>query len=131
MRLACDFLGQDGENCVKKMKRASRFAFLTAFIGTVAGVVGFAPGFAVAAYAGGWLAKMVALDAVYKWMVDGNTNGDGIVSSYSQRSMPSNLTTNRIPGDPSHLRVTTSRDAKILIENRLTQTFGAIIRPIP
>ena len=131
VRLACDFLGQDGENCVKKMKRASRFAFLTAFIGTVAGVVGFAPGFAVAAYAGGWLAKMVALDAVYKWMVDGNTNGDGIVSSYSQRSMPESILETRISGDPSHLRVTTSREAKNLIETRLRQTFGAVIVQIP
>jgi pimeloyl-ACP methyl ester carboxylesterase len=132
VRLACDFLpGKEGETCVKNMKRASRFAFITAFVGTVAGIAGFAPGFAIAAYAGGWLAKMVALDLVFKWMVDGNTSGDGIVSSYSQRSMPATIQTTRIPGDPSHLRATTSRAAKGLIEQRLRLSFGANIQQIP
>ena len=45
--------------------------------------------------------------------------------------MPESILETRISGDPSHLRVTTSREAKNLIETRLRQTFGAVIVQIP
>lgn len=131
VRIACDFLNKDSNACVKRMKRASRFAFITALVGTIAGFAGFSPGFAVAAFAGSWLAKMKALDLLYKWMVDGNTNGDGVVSSYSQRAMPNAATVTRIPNDPDHLSATTSKDAQRAAEIILRARFGAQITPLP
>ena len=103
VRLACDFLNKDANKCVKRMKRASRFAFITAIVGAIAGFAGLPQGFAIAVYAGSWLAQMRALDLLYKWMVDGNTQGDGVVSSYSQRSFPGATAVTRILGDPDHL----------------------------
>ena len=131
VRLACDFLNKDSNACVKRMKRASRFAFITAIVGTIAGFAGFTPGFAVAAFAGSWLAQMKALDVLYKWMVDGNTSSDGVVPSSSQRAMPNAISVTQVPGDPDHVIAPSSPEAHFEVEKLLRSQFGANILPIP
>ena len=78
-----------------------------------------------------WVGNLTALDLLYKWMVDGNTAGDGVVPSSSQQSMPNAFSVRRVPGDPDHVIAPSSREAHFEVENLLRSQFGANILPIP
>ena len=131
VRVACDFLGKDGNACVRNMRIANRLSWVTAIAGTIAGVAGWAPGFALARGALAMSASATALDKVWKFLVDGGTSGDGIVSSYTQRALPGRQAELRISGDPTHQKVTRSFAAKQLAEQQLRERFGANITGVP
>ncbi len=130
-RIACDQFGGGGAGCVKRMERAARWAFFTSIIGTVAGIAGFTPGFAVAQFAGSWLAKMWAIDRLYRWVVSDGAASDGIVPATSQRAFPNlTLPPRRILGDPTHLMMTKTRAGREALEDGLRNN-GAFITGSP
>ena len=133
VRVACDFLKKDGDACVRNMRAANRLSWVTAVVGTIAGIAGWAPGYALARGALALSASATAMDLTWKFLVDGGTQGDGTMSSYTQRSFPGKIVEIQIPGNPTHQKVTRSLAAKQLAEGQLRQRFGAVItgQPIP
>ncbi len=133
VRVACDFLKKDGDTCVRNMRTANRLSWMTAVVGTIAGLAGWTPGFALARGALALAASATAMDLMWKFLVDGGTQGDGIVSSYTQRAFPGKIVEIQIPGNPTHQKVTRSLAAKQLAEAQLRLRFGAVItgQPIP
>ncbi len=133
VRVACDFLKKDGDACVRNMRIANRLAWLTAVVGTIAGLSGWSQGFALARGALALSASATAMDLTWKYLVDGLTQGDGTMSSYTQRAFPGGILQFQIPGNPTHQKVTRSLEAKRLAEGQLRSQFGAQIvgQPIP
>lgn len=131
VRVACDFLGKDGNKCARNMRIANRLSWATAIAGTIAGLAGWAPGYALARGALMVTASATALDKVWKYLVDGGTKGDGIVSLHSQRALPGKTAEVRIVSGPTHQKVTRSFEAKQLMELQLRSRFGATINGVP
>ena len=125
------FLGKDGNKCARNMRIANRLSWATAIAGTIAGLAGWAPGYALARGALMVTASATALDKVWKYLVDGGTKGDGIVSLHSQRALPGKTAEVRIVSGPTHQKVTRSFEAKQLMELQLRSRFGAAINGVP
>jgi len=113
------------------MRIANRLSWATAITGTITGLAGWAPRYALARGALTLGAPATAFDTMWKYLVDGGTNGDGIVSLQSRRALQGKTAEVRITSGPTHQKVTRSLEAKRFMETQLRSRFGAIINGVP
>jgi len=126
-----DFFKKDGNKCARNVQIANRLSGATAITGTITGLAGWAPGYALARGALTLGAPATAFDTMWKYLVDGGTNGEGIVSLQSRRALQGKTAEVRITSGPTHQQVTRLLAAKRLMEGQLRFRFNAAINGVP